>query len=167
MKIIDKNGRLFGKISIIDVVVILVVIALAGALAFKRTQTHTGTVVTNTPITFQLHIRGERTYVADALQEGDHLYDLDNRSNGPLGEIVSVEVLPGPGLRQASLYDGTDEMVPAEDSVDVLLTIRGEGIISDNRYLLNRVYNLGVNTTRNYYTPYAQFTASVTAILEP
>lgn len=167
MKIIDKNGRLFGKISIIDVVVILVVIALAGALSFKRTQTHTGTVVTNTPIVFQLRVSGERTYVTDAIREGDHLYDLDNRSNGPLGEIIEVEILPGPGLKQAYLYDGTDEMVPAEDSVNVLLTVRGEGIISDNRYLLNRVYNLGVNTTRNYYTPYAQFVGSVTAILEP
>ena len=167
MKILDKNGRLFGKISIIDVVVILVVIALAFALAFKRNQTHTGTVVTNIPITFQLRIDGARTYVADSLQVGDHLYDLDNQSNGPLGEIATVEVLPGPGLKQAYLYDGTDEMVPVEDSVNVLLTVRGEGILSDGRYLLNRVYNLGVNTTRNYYTPYAQFVGSVTAILEP
>ena len=30
MKVIDHNGRLFGKISVIDVLVILVVIALAG-----------------------------------------------------------------------------------------------------------------------------------------
>ena len=167
MKIIDKNGRLFGKISIIDVVVILVVIALAAALGFKRNQTHTGTTVSNIPIVFQLRVSGERTYVTDAIRVGDHLYDLDNRSNGPLGEIREIEVLPGPGLKQANLFDGTDEMIPVEDSVNVLLTVQGEGIISDNRYLLNRVYNLGVNTTRNYYTPYAQFTASVIAILEP
>ena len=167
MKILDKNGRLFGKISIIDVVVILVVIVLAAALTFKRNQTHTGTVITNTPITFQLRVSGERTYVTDAIQVGDYLYDLDNRSNGPLGEITEVEVLPGPGLKQAAMNDGTDEMIPAEDSTNVLLTVRGEGIISDNRYLLNRVYNLGVNTTRNYYTAYAQFIGTVTTILEP
>ena len=31
MKIIDKNGRLFGKISIIDVLVVLMVAILAAA----------------------------------------------------------------------------------------------------------------------------------------
>ena len=166
MKIIDKDGRLFGKISIIDVLVILVVIVLAISQVFKKNQTHTGTVINNEPITFQLLITGERQYVTDAIREKDELYDLDNRSNGPLGTIQRVEILPGPGLKEAALYDGTDEMVPMEDSVCVRLTVKGSGIISDNRYLLNRVYNLGVNTVRNYYTPYAQFTATVSAILE-
>lgn len=166
MKIMDKNGRLFGKISIIDVVVILVVIALALALAFKRNQTHTGTVVTNIPITFQLHLIGERTHTANAIRVGDNIYDLDNRSNGPLGKITDIEVMPEPGLRQASFPDGTDEMVPAEDCVNMVLTIQGEGIISDNRYLLNRVYNLGINANRNYYTTYAQFYATVISITE-
>lgn len=166
MKIMDKNGRLFGKISIIDVLVILVVAVLAVALSVKKNQTHTGTTVTTIPITYQLRLNGERNYVVDAIRVKDKLYDQDNRSNGALGEIIEMEILPGPGRREAALIDGTDEMIPAEDCVNVLLTIRGEGIISNNRYLLNRVYNLGVNTTRNYYTPYAQFTATVTAILE-
>ena len=38
MKIIDGNGRLFGKISVIDVLVILVVAVLAAALYFKSIQ---------------------------------------------------------------------------------------------------------------------------------
>ena len=36
MKIIDKNGRLFGKISVIDVLVILVVAVMAFALYVKN-----------------------------------------------------------------------------------------------------------------------------------
>ena len=32
MKLMDKNGRLFGKISVIDVVVVLVVLVMAAAL---------------------------------------------------------------------------------------------------------------------------------------
>lgn len=164
MRIIDKNGRLFGKISIIDVLVILVVIVLAISQVFKKNQTHTGTVVSDIPITFQLLLTGEREYIADAIREKDELYDQNNRSNGPLGTIEQVEVL-GPGRKQASLHDGTDEMILSDDTVCVLLTVRGSGIISDNRYLINRVYNLGVNTTRSYYTPYVQFYATVSAIL--
>lgn len=164
MKIMDKNGRLFGKISIIDVLVLLAVGVLAAALAFKGGQTHTGDASATVPITFQLRLNGERSYVADAVRVGDHLYDQDNSSGGPLGEILDIQTAPGRKL--ATLHDGAIEEVPVEDGVTLLLTVRGNGILSNNRYLLNRVYNLGVNTTRNYYTPYAQFTATVTAIVE-
>ena len=35
MKIIDKNGRLFGKLNLIDLAVILVVVIVVGALGMK------------------------------------------------------------------------------------------------------------------------------------
>lgn len=164
MKIIDKNGRLFGKISIIDVVVILVVVILAAALGFKNSQTHTGTTSTNIPITYQLRVNGEHDYVANAVRVGDKLYDQENSSGGPLGTITNIEKLPG--TKVATFNDGTMGNAPVQNGVTMLLTVEGEGIIKDNRYLINRVYNLGVSTTRNYYTPYAQFTGTITAILE-
>ena len=162
MKIIDKNGRLFGKVSIIDVVVILVVVVLAAALSLKKSQPQTSTGNSDITITFQLRVTGERDFVINAIQAGDYLYDVDNSSNGALGEIVAAE--PIPGMKLGEMNDGTVEYVPLEGGGGLLLTIRGSGIISDGRYLLNRVYNLGVNTTRNYYTPYAQFTATVLSI---
>ena len=165
MKIIDRNGRLFGKISVIDVLVIAVVLVMAAALFFKSNQTHTGTSVTSETITYQMVANGVRTYVADAVQVGDLMYDQDRSSGGTLGKIVDLQVLPGTKLGE--MNDGTAGMVPVEDGVDLLLTIEGSGIVSEGRYLLNRVYDLGVNSARNYYTPYAQFTGTITAILEP
>lgn len=162
MKLIDHNGRLFGKISIIDVLVLAVVVVLAAALYFKSNQTHTGTSVTNNTITYQVLANGVRNYVADAVQVGDYMYDQDRSSGGTLGKIVSIEVLPS--SKMAEFNDGTVDTVPVEDSVDLLLTIEGSGILSDGRYLLNRVYDLGVNSSRNFYTPYAQFTGVVTSI---
>ncbi len=38
MKMIDRNGRIFGKISVIDLVVVAVVVVLAAALYFKSNQ---------------------------------------------------------------------------------------------------------------------------------
>ena len=60
MKLIDHNGRLFGKISVIDVLVLAVVVVLAAALYFKSNQTHTGTSVTNNEITYQVLASGVR-----------------------------------------------------------------------------------------------------------
>ncbi len=78
-------------------------------------------------------------------------------------EITDIQTSPGTKL--AELSDGTCETLPVEDSVDLLLTVEGEGILSEGRYLLNRVYEVGVNSSRNYCTPYAQFTGTVAAIL--
>ena len=166
MKIMDHNGRLFGKVSIIDVLVVAVVLVLAVALNVKNNHlSHTSTSVTNLPITYQVQVSGVRGYVADAIREGDLMFDQDRSSGGTLGKILSIEVLPG--SKMAELNDGTVEVIPAEDCVNLLLTVQGEGIVSDGRVLLNRIYDLGVNSARNFYTKYAQFTGTVTDIQLP
>ena len=93
MKIIDRNGRLFGKISVIDLLVVAVVVVLAAALYFKNNQAHTGTTVTEENITFQIRARGVYDYVADAIQVGDGLYDKDYASGGKaIGRITDIQV---------------------------------------------------------------------------
>ena len=54
MKILDRDGRLFGKISIIDVIVILVVAVLALAIYVKGQMPQTGASVTTTPVVYQI-----------------------------------------------------------------------------------------------------------------
>lgn len=165
MKIIDRNGRLFGKISIIDLVVVAVVLVMAFALYVKTNHNEiTSTSTPDSTITYQMLVRGVRTYVADAVQVGDHVYDQDrNSGGGSLGVITDIEIQPGGKLGE--FPDGTVETVPVEDGVDMLLTIQGSGLISDGRYMLNRVYDLGVNSSRNFCTMYAQFTGSIYSIL--
>ena len=76
MKIIDENGRLFGKISVIDVVVLLLVVAMAAAIFFvKRDQAVTGNSVAEQPITFQVLVSGAYDYMEPMIQVGDLLYD--------------------------------------------------------------------------------------------
>lgn len=163
MKLIDKNGRLFGKISVVDLLVVAMVAILAVALQSKGGQTHTGTGVSQQKITFQIRAQGIRSYVGDAIRVGDLLFEQNADSGGALGEITDIQTSPGTKL--AELADGTCETVRAEDSVDLLLTVEGAGIISEGRYLLNKVYDVGVNSSRNYCTPYAQFAGIVAAIL--
>ena len=163
MKVIDHNGRLFGKISVIDVLVVLVVIALAGAVYVKNSRPHTGTSVTTQPITFQVVVEGAQDYLKDNIHVGDQVYDLNYSSgNRPLGEITAIEEQPG--SKMATFTDGTMGLAEVEDGVNLLLTIEGEGLINDKGYSLNRVYDLGVNAARTYYTKYAQFDITVTSI---
>lgn len=163
MKLIDHNGRLFGKISVIDVLVLAVVALMAVALSVKNTSTHAGTAVPEQTITYTLLVSSTRNYLADSIQVGDLLFDKDHSSGGSIGTITDIQILPA--TVTAELNDGSIKNVPAEDSVGLLLTIEGKGLSNDDgSYFLNRVYSLGVNSARNYYTKYALFTGVVTEI---
>ena len=166
MKIVDRNGRLFGKISIIDVLVILVVLVMAAALYFKNNQTHTGTSVTEQEITFVVRAQGVDNFVADAILVGDSLYDQDYSSGGrALGEIIDVQVERDPGFKLADkLTNGTTGLLEAEETVDLLITVKGSGLVTGRTYSNNRVYDLGVNSSRSYCTKRADFKGTIASI---
>ena len=166
MKIIDRNGRLFGKISVIDLLVVAVVVVLAAALYFKNNQAHTGTTVTEENITFQIRARGVYDYVADAILVGDGLYDKDYASGGKaIGRITDIQVERDPGKKLAlEVNDGTAGLIEADETVDLLITLEGRGLVDGKRYSINRVYALGVNSSRTYYTKQAQFIGTVAEI---
>ena len=164
-KIIDRNGRLFGKVSLIDLLVVLVVLILAVALYVKTNhRTITSTSTQNIPITYTVKVTGIRNYLANAIQEGDVVYDLDTEdTGGSLGEITKVERLAAERL--VEFEDGVImEKVPIEDSANLILTIKASGIMDGNKFLINRIYPLGINANRNLCTTYAQFTGVVTDI---
>lgn len=169
MKIMDRNGRLFGKISVIDVLVVAVVVVMAAALFFKNNQDHTGSAVTEQDIVFQVRARGVDDFVADAILVGDGLYDQNYSSGGrAIGEITDVQVERTPGFKLADeeLTDGTAALLEAENTVDLLITVKGRGLITDGRYSINRVYDLGINSSRNYWTKRAEFAGTVCEIFD-
>ena len=91
-KIIDRNGRLFGFISVIDLLVIVVVAVMGFALYTKNTQMAiTSTNTADQTITYQILASGIRTYVAEAVREGDQLFDPDRSSGGTLGTITDIQ----------------------------------------------------------------------------
>ena len=105
-KIIDRNGRLFGFISVIDLLVIVVVAVMGFALYTKNTQMAiTSTNTADQTITYQILASGIRTYVAEAVREGDQLFDPDRSSGGTLGTITDIQLMPGTKL--AEFDDGT------------------------------------------------------------
>ena len=162
MKVIDKNGRLFGKVSIIDVIVVLLVIVLAAALQHKAQLPQTGTTVTETPITIQIWARNLRPEIVDSIHIGDGLYDPDRTTGGSIARITDIAV--SEGTVQGELQNGEIAQLPCKGRVDLLITLEGKGLVENGRYLLNRVYELGVNANRTLNTKYASFVATVVDI---
>lgn len=163
MKIIDQNGRLFGKISVIDVVVLLVVLCMGAALYMKtNTMTHTSVEANSETITYEVIFHGMPTFVQEHLRVGDELFDDDNLKVGSLGKIIDIQYLPGTELIEFD--DGTVAFAPKQDSVNVLIRVQGTGRIDGNTYQLNRVYPLGVNANRNFCTRYVHMRGIVSSI---
>lgn len=163
MKIIDRNGRLFGKISVIDVIVILAVIVVALAIYVKTHKPQTGSNVSTTTVVYQMKVDNQPEYMLQAIQVGDQIYDKERSTGGSLGTITDIQV--SDGTYEAKLNDGTYEVVPAENRYNLLLTIRGEGLVEeDGSILLNRVYDLGVNSSREFNNKYGLFLGRIVSI---
>lgn len=167
MKLIDREGRIFGKISVIDVLVIAVVLVLAVALYVKNTKTETSSLITEQTIIFQVKAQGLDNYIADAIRVGDYVYDRSYSSGGrPLGRITDVQVTRDPGRRMAlGLPGGEAAYIDTEETVDLCITIEGTGLTDGRTCTLNRVYALGINSSRTYYTNRTQFNIVVSDIL--
>ena len=168
MRFIDENGRLFGKVSVIDLLVVAVVLVMAVALGVKNARL--GIEREEPPeekpeqtITFQIRVNALRNHVYQSLHVGDTVRDRDYASGSdPLGEITDIQVVSDPGTNLTSMPDGTVKMVEMEDTVDLLITVEGSGVVEDGReYSINNIYKVGVSSTRNYLTLLSQFTGVV------
>lgn len=164
MKIMDNKGRLFGKVSIIDVLVVLVVAVMAVALYVKNNSLEASMTgqSSNVPITFVVEAEHVNLNVADAIRVGDKVYDQDRASGGAIGTITNIEVTEAG--RTERLTNGVYARMTNKDACNLLITIEGTGSVSGGGYSINKVYELGMNASRNFYTSYAVFTGSVTSI---
>lgn len=169
MKIIDENGRLFGKISVIDLLVIALVLVLALALYVKNALISSGNEeepdLPKQTITIQVWAEAQRPYVFNSLHVGDNVWDPDHfDGENYLGVITAVEAVNDPGTVLMIALDGSVERVEAEGTVDMLVTIECTGMLDGRTYYINDEYCVGINSNRNYATLLSKFsgiTASV------
>ena len=160
MKIIDKNGRLFGKISFIDILVIIavaVVVLVVGSKPAVIEQITGGAEMT--PVEYQLVVRDIRELHADLFRVGDSL--RPDGVNAP-GVIVAVETAPAVAL--SSLTDGTYVARERESKVDLYITIQADCSFSNGRYYAGRAFELNVNQETLYLTKYATANGVVTYV---
>ena len=161
MKIIDSKGRLFGKVSLIDILVILVIIAL-GAGIFVRNFVLETTAANNPSVTltYRGKISAINNLLLDNFHEGDDIFD--NSYNDYYGTITKVEIVPAEVWMTTA--DGDYIKVKAPDRSDVYLTVEVEGMISDGRYLVGRMYELEPNYQFYMYSKYINFFISIMEI---
>ncbi len=151
MKLTDRKGKLFGKINVVDFIVVVIVIVLLGGAYYKfgvLNKATTGTALQ--PVTYTVEVKRVRDYVFQNVQEGDEIFD--KTSGKSIGKIVKVESTPA--TEPVLCQDGTYKIGTVQNRVDVIFTIMGEGAVTEDGCFINRTYELVTESDRTFVTKY-------------
>lgn len=155
--IINKEGKLFGKISIIDIAALLIVVVLIVGIASRFSGKSSVVVSSGEKVKCTFVIKNVRSYTIDALKRSDAVYDKTSKEY--IGDIVNVEQVDG--LYKVNMQDGTFREAVPEDRYNVYLTVEFSGKVGDNGFYTAANKFLGVGTSANITTKYAECGATV------
>ena len=162
-KIIDDRGRLFGRFSVIDVIVVIVAVVLVFAFYTKFNIHITPLGSRDTiEISYTFIVPTVRMATVNHLRVGDKVYVHDTGAH--TGTISRIEIADAE--MPENLLDGTYIMTGAEDRYDVTLTIDAECSVSNGRYYIDRTFELRANGEFRFITKYNDITGTVMAITE-
>jgi len=134
MGIVDKQGRLFGKVSIIDIVILLAAVVLVAGYFYNRTAGHVRQIImpdTQMEVTFL--VEGVRAFSLDAVQEGDTFFRQHERI--PLGNVVRIETSPAYDI--IIREDGTAALAEVDGRYNMYITLAVVGSVTDTGYFIN------------------------------
>ena len=109
MKIIDKNGRLFGKLNLIDLAVILVIVVVAAALGMKLFGNDAVEAVTSPDVTVSYQV------VCEDVPEAVADYCTENYA----GQLLSS------GKLLNAYITGCEAVEMPDETIDLYFTIEG------------------------------------------
>ena len=160
MKLIDNQGRIGGKLSVIDLGIILILIAVAiGAIWKFNVSPVTGTHIETPPVRYTIEVVGVRDWAMHNIRVGDTIF----HQGSDIGTVVNVE-----SQAHRLLVQGATEAwwgyVP--DRYVVLVEVEATASRIDGRVLINRTTPLGVgNSEQPFTTRYAEFHGTIKEII--
>lgn len=157
---INKEGKLFGKISVIDIAVILIIAVLAACIYIRFSGTTQTIATAGEDIECTFLVRNIRAFSVDALERGGAVYDKTSKEY--IGEITDVRIENGE--YQVNMADGTFKTVAPEERYNAYVTVEFEGKVGENGYYTAANKYLAAGTTVIINTKYAQCESTVYSI---
>ncbi len=128
---VDKNGNLFKRLNVVDILAIAIVAILFFGIIYKFFSSPTSNVSNTQTFQYMVRIDDVRDYTVKALEKKGDIYDL--KTHEKAGTIIGVVASP---LISAEVIDGggvVEVEVPNKYRVDI--TIETEGRIGEMLYL--------------------------------
>lgn len=167
---LDNKGRLFGKVSIVDLLVVVIIAVMLVGVFTAYQKIHNKSILTenkslvqnNTLDTLEVTMRLKevRQISMDAIHVGDEVYMKDTGKY--LGEIIRVSSEPAKRL----IYDLEGKAVNAEvpERLDVILQVRVPGKRLENGFYTADNIHLVYDSAMEIVTPSIQTTPSIETI---
>jgi len=154
----DKRGRLFGKINIIDALVVLLFIGLAVAVTYRYTAV--GMVrEADSRVRYTLMVDGVRDLQVPYYQVG--LRAWDRRQQQYIGDIVDVRHRPQ--MIALELPDGSLVMAERPSIVVIYVDIEADARVTASAVLIEGAYELKVGSRVMLNTKYIDVEATIIA----
>ena len=131
--IIDEKGKLFGKLNIIDLVIILVLIAAIAFAGFKFLAPSMSKNDSTGTAEIKFYIEEVSDFVADKIDIGDKL--MDEGKNVPLGVVTNIEF--GPAVSYGTNTEGVWVTSSREGFKSMILTGEVEATKFDHGMIVN------------------------------
>ena len=167
---LDKKGKLFGKISIVDILIVVIFcIAIAGArvawvkISNKTVLTENKALVQNNvldTLEVSLRLKGVRQMTLDAIKIGDEVYMKD--TGKMLGKVVAVTTEPA----KEWIYDAKGRAFYAEkpERFDVVMVVQVPGKRLQNGFYTADNIHLVYDSNIEIITPTIQTTVKTEMI---
>ncbi len=132
--LIDRKGKLFGKISIIDALVILLIFSAALGAYYKFFMIDkAGTAGKMDTLQYEVRIRGIRQTTVNSVTDGANVFD--SQTGNSIGKVISREYTPS--LDYVAKTDGTFVLAEKPERYDMTVTIETPGVESPLGYFAN------------------------------
>lgn len=152
--IIDKKGKLFGKINIIDLLIIAVVIAAVGIVGYKYFYGGETAATASSAATITFYAEEITDFVLDGtINQGDEVYDVQEKVS--LGTVTGVEYSDAVSYTVDSDGNYVQTSKPGHKSVILTAEVYGTEfangiIIADNKYYIGHSMTIAAGKAKMY-----------------
>jgi len=161
--IMNKEGKLFGKISIIDVLVIVAVIVI-GIGFYLRFFGDSRVITTNVELEYVIRVHSVRPTSVGALQRTAQIEGVifDPRTDEELGRVIQVR--DEPTYWEAALLDGNwiSGFVPGR--FNAYVTVRVDGRVNETGYFTFENRSIAIGNHVAFQSRYSDTSGEIIAI---
>ncbi len=159
---INKEGKLFGRVSIIDILVILVIAVAAFGIYARLAAPNEKVSTASQTIEYKILVREVRQGSVDALSHKSPIYNDTTKEY--MGDIVSAEAVEA--VADRILANGEIVSVNVPDKFDVTVTVRVDGSVNASGYYTSSNQMITAGSKYVINSKYAKTTGEVISVNE-
>ncbi len=145
-----KNGKVFGIINIIDLLVVVVVLGIIAGIIARFGLTSNNTLGNACTFEYVVKVDNVREYTIQGLERKGSVFA--KKTNTEIGEIIDVKVEPCKD--DEITFDGNREFFDRPDRYTAYVTIRSNGTEHQGAYFNADKEETGVGRDSNICTRY-------------